>query len=846
VDSNGNLYFPDVQNNRVRKIDASGIISTVAGNGTLGFGGDGSPATASRISSPHGLAIESSGNLYIADQQNHRIRKVTTEGIISTFAGNGSQGFSGDGGQAALAQFNNPAHVIFDSAGNLYIADGNNYRIRKVMANGIITTVVGSGSQGYSGDGGPATSAAITWIEGMAFDSAGNLYIANYGTHRVRKVDTSGIITTVAGTGTKGYSGDGGPATAATLSSPAGLAVDSAGNLYIGDAGNNVVRKVTAAGIISTFAGNGTAGFSGDGGLATAASLRGLAMYTSQPLMGLVFDSDNNLLIGDSGNGAVRKVTPAGIISTIVGNGFNGYSGNGGIATAAQISLPEDMVVDSAGNLFIAETGNYRIRKVTSILDCSSLAVSAGGVAACRTAGTNAATRTGYSKLTVNSGATPYGTGVFSFKQNGVTVSEAGVPASPPTTRARIFIDYRASVTAIPGQSSSGTININTGLSIVNQGSATASVEYALRNLNGDLLTVGRGAITKDNHIACFINQLQQMAAPDFSLPLNFQINTQFATLEIASDQPLSVVALRMTTNQRGEALFTTTPVADMTKTLTNTSIYFPQFADGGGYTTSLILLNTSTQAETGSLQIFDNNGNPLIVNQVGGITSYSFQYTIPAGGAYHFQSDGLSSAPSGWVRIVPGYSSMTPVGSGVFSYNPGSVLVSESGIPSSVSTTHARVYVDRSGGHNVGLAIANVGNTEANITINSYQTDGVSGVGTSKGPLTLAAYGHDAEFADQLIEGLPTGYRGVLDINSTTPFAALTVRSLNNERGDFLMTTFPIADANQTAPSPVVFPHVADGGGYMTEFMLISAGGAASTTPGFYNEAGAPADFSH
>jgi hypothetical protein len=561
--------------------------------------------------------------------------------------------------------------------------------------------------------------------------------------------------------------------------------------------------------------------------------------------MGIALDSANNLLIADSGNNAIRKITPDGIINTVVGNGVVGYSGDAGIAAAAQLNYPTNLAIGSSGDIYIADTLNYRIRKVSSILDCSSLAVSAGGVAACRTAGTNT-TRTGYSKLTVNSGATPYGTGVFSLKQNGVTVTEAGVPASPPTTRARIFIDYRASATAIPGRSNSGTIDINTGLSVVNQGSATASIEYVLRSLSGDVLAIGHGGIAKDNHVACFINQLQQMAAPDFSLPLNFQINTQFATLEIASDQPLSVVALRMTTNQRGEALFTTTPVADMTKTLTNASIYFPQFADGGGYTSSLILLNTSTQTETGSLQIFDNNGSPLIVNQAGGTTNYSFQYTIPAGGAYHFQSDGLSSAPSGWVKVVPDTSSMTPVGSGVFGYNPSSILVSESGIPSSVSTTHARVYVDRSGGHNVGLAIANIGSATASITINSYQTDGVAGAGTSYRPLTLAANGHDAEFADQLIEGLPKGYRGVLDISSATPFAALTVRSLTNERGDFLMTTFPIADANQTAPSPVVFPHVADGGGYVTEFMLIGAGAAANTTPGFYNEAGAPIDFSH
>jgi trimeric autotransporter adhesin len=849
VDASGNLYIADTSNNRVREVALDGTINTLAGNGTQGFAGDGGPATTAMMRLPAGVALDSSGNLYIAEFNNNRVRKITTNGVISTVAGYGTAGYSGDGGTATLAQLNGPSTVIVDLAGNLYIGDGNNQRIRKVTTNGIIGTVVGTGNFSFSGDGGLATGAEIRFAQGMAFDSAGNLYFADFHNHRIRKIATNGIISTVVGSGSVGinaggYSGDGGLATAARLNRPSAVAIDSAGNMYIGDAGNNRVRKVTPGGIISTVAGSGSSDYSGDGGPAIAAGFYGGG--TSNPIMGVAIDSTNNLLIADTGNNAIRKVTPDGIINTIVGNGMVGFSGDGGIATAAQLNYPTSIAIDSTGNLFIAEELNHRIRKVSSILDCSSLTLNAGGVAACRTAGTNTTTRSGCARLTVNSGATPYGTAVFSFKQDAVTVTEAGVPASPPTTRARIFIDYRASVTAIPGQSSSGIININTGLSVVNQGTATASVEYVLRNLSGDILAVGHGAITKDNHIACFINQLQQMAAPDFSLPLNFQTNTQFGTLEIAGDQPLSVVALRMTTNQRGEALFTTTPVADMTKALSNTSIYFPQFADGGGYTTSLILLNTSNQTETGSLQILDNNGNPLIVSQVGGIASSSFQYTIPAGGAYHFQSDGLSSAPSGWVRVVPGTSSMTPIGSGVFSYNPAGILVSESGIPSSVPTTHARVYVDRSGGHNVGLAIANVGGIAASITINSYQTDGVSSVGSSYGPMTLAAYGHDAEFADQLIEGLPTGYRGVLDISSTTPFAALTVRSFKNERGDFLMTTLPIADANQAAPSPVVFPHVADGGGYITEFMLISASAAAITTPGFYNDAGAPTDFSY
>jgi hypothetical protein len=188
----------------------------------------------------------------------------------------------------------------------------------------------------------------------------------------------------------------------------------------------------------------------------------------------------------------------------------------------------------------------------------------------------------------------------------------------------------------------------------------------------------------------------------------------------------------------------------------------------------------------------------------------------------------------------------MTPIGSGVFTYNPDGILVSESGIPSTIPTTQARVYVDMSKNHNTGLAIANVGSAAAAISVNAFQMDGVSAVGTSWGPLSLAGYGHDAKFADQFIEGLPEGFRGVLDISSATPFAALTVRSLYNERHDFLMTTFPIADANQVALSPIVFPQVADGGGYVSEFILIGAGSAAKTTPGFYDETGAPTGFSH
>jgi hypothetical protein len=460
-----------------------------------------------------------------------------------------------------------------------------------------------------------------------------------------------------------------------------------------------------------------------------------------------------------------------------------------------------------------------------------SLNLTPGGAASAATAGLGSATWAGYSTATVNSGAPPYATAVFSFKQNGNIVTEAGVPASPPTTLARVFIDYRSGVLALPGRIGSGAIQINTGIALVNPGTVKANIAYTLRDLSGRILSTGSSTLTAGNHIATFINQLADLA-PNFALPPSFQSTVQFASLEISSDQPISVLALRGTINQRNEFLLTTTPVVDLKRAVSYAPLFFPHFADGGGYTTSIVLLNTTDKTEGGSLQVLDNKGAPLVVNQAGGKPDSSFRYSIPAGGAYRFQTNGSSAGTSvGWVRVLPDSDSPTPVGSGVFSYNPGTIMISESGIPSAVPTTHARIYVDLSGKYNTGLAIANVVRSGAIIKINAFQNDGVTPAGASPSPLGLDAYGHDAKFATQFITGLVPGFTGLLDISSTTPFAALTMRSLVNERGDFLMTTFPIADANSVAPSPIIFPQVADGGGYTTQFILISASGEASTT---------------
>jgi enterochelin esterase-like enzyme len=442
----------------------------------------------------------------------------------------------------------------------------------------------------------------------------------------------------------------------------------------------------------------------------------------------------------------------------------------------------------------------------------------------------------GYAKLVMDSGSTPYGTAVFMYKRNGVTVSEAGVPTSPPTTHARIFIDYRSGVPGVPSRTDSGVVDINTGIAIVNTGHNTANITYALLGMDGITLTTGQSTLAVGKHFAKFINQFNEVAS-GFALP----VGLQYASLDILSDQALSVTALRMTQNQREEALFTTTPVADLTKPLTDTPLYFPQLADGDGWITSLILINTSGSVETGSLNIFDKNGAPLVVSHAGGASSSSFLYSIPANGTFRFQTNGsLGSQNVGWVQLVPDAMNSTPIGSGVFSFNPVDVMTSESGIPSvPLTTTHARVFVDRSGNHNTGLAIVNLDHAAADVTVKAFEIDGVTPAGQSQKSLQLAGFGHDSQFADQLISGLPADFSGVLDISAPTQFAAITIRSLYNEREDFLMTTFPVADATRSAPSPVVFPQIADGGGYVSQFIVLSPMGASGTSLILYDENG-------
>lgn len=335
-------------------------ISTVAGNGSFSFSGDNGPATSASFNSPKDIAVDQSGNIYIADILNHRVRKIDALGIITTFAGNGTQGYSGDNGPATSAQLYRPHGVAVDSTGNIYIADGFNNVIRKVNTSGIISTIAGTGVSGYSGDNGPAITAQLAYPTDVAIDPSGNILIVDWFNNVLRKVDNSGIITRVAGNPSATQLGDGGPATLANLNNPQNIAIDNVGNIFIADGSNQRIRKVDTSGIISTVAGNGNMAYSGDGGLADTSSL-------SNPY-GVAVDAWGNIYIADGGNNRIRKVDVFGIISTVGGTGACGFSGDGGPATLATLCGPVSLTFDNNGNLLISDDSNSRVRRINAVV----------------------------------------------------------------------------------------------------------------------------------------------------------------------------------------------------------------------------------------------------------------------------------------------------------------------------------------------------------------------------------------------------------------------------------------------------------------------------------------------
>ena len=411
-----NIYFSDRSNHLIRKINHQGIITTIAGNGIADFRGDGGPALQASLNCPAGLVLDSQGNIYVADRNNHRVRKISRNGIITTVAGNGIGDYSGDDGPALEASLNLPSDVAVDREGNLFISDRSNNRIRKVDPQGTITTYAGLGPAWYGGDYDLALDAYLKFPFGIALDGNGNLYIADRGNNRIRKVNSDGIITTVAGDGLFASRGDRGPATRANLAYPTDVAVDTSGNYYIADRNNSLVRKVTPLGIISQIVGTGVTHFNGDQGLAPETNLHlpfAVALSADEKYLyivdrnhfrirklefatqrittvagnghrfkeenpgkalgallngpwGLEIDKSGNLIVADQSNHILRKVTPEGFIFNFAGNGKPGESGDGKPAKAATLHKPTILVYDPHQNLYVAvRSGNgWRIRKI--------------------------------------------------------------------------------------------------------------------------------------------------------------------------------------------------------------------------------------------------------------------------------------------------------------------------------------------------------------------------------------------------------------------------------------------------------------------------------------------------
>jgi len=352
VDRNANFYFVEGAigsgstlargDHKVWKVSATGVLTTLAGNGVVNYGGDGGSALAAQLDTPTGVAVDSSGNLLIADTQNHRLRKVT-RGVIATIAGTGAPGFNGEVSPPASAQLKTPHGVAVDGSGDYFVVDTGNNRLREIQPGGNLFTTAGNGNASYYGDGTPATRGSINQPEGVAVDAKGNLFIADTLDNVVREVTPDGVIDTIAGFGTPGFGGDGGAATSATLNGPRGVAVDSAGNVYVADSGNGRVRKVDFLGNISTIGG-------------TLVDPRGVAV-----------DRAGNVFVSDSGANRVYRIAPSGTMTVVAGDGTCCYGGDGAIATAAQLNQPYGLAIDASGNLYVADSGNNAIRLLAPV-----------------------------------------------------------------------------------------------------------------------------------------------------------------------------------------------------------------------------------------------------------------------------------------------------------------------------------------------------------------------------------------------------------------------------------------------------------------------------------------------
>ena len=867
VDSAGVLYIADTSNNVIR-IVSGGIISTIAGDGTPGYSGDGGLAAEARIGSARGLAFDTHGNLFVADSSNNVIRKIAG-GVITTVAGSGVQGSSGVGGPPLNLQLFGPADVAIDPAGRLYIADtwngrvlsvaagvssvvstggapyglsldatGNLYiadfagqldevsngilvpvvrgigapccagnlsdnglalnaqlagptgpaldsagalfiadsghnSIRKV-ANGIITTVAGNGSQGYSGDNGAATAAQLTSPSGVAVDTAGNLYIADTYNNVIREV-SGGIITTVAGGGSQTDPVFSGPATSAALSYPYGVTLDAAGNLYIADAGNNLVRKVSQ-GIISTVAGNGTAGYSGDNGLATAATLRMTYSYNRDVYCGgIAVDAAGSLYIADCQNNVVRKVS-GGIITTFAGNGARAYSPAEGLATATPIFFPLALTLDAARNLLIAD-GNGAVSRVSD----------------------------GY--LTVIAAKTPIG---YSGEGGPALTAQLGeshglaIDSSGDIYLADFFNNVvRVLIPTLSAQSaslSSATNSVSLPVNIPAGFAWTATTTFSWIHLTSDASGSGPGSVT-------------------FTLDANAG-DARTGTLTIAGQT--------FTITQQGAALPAGMALAGS----------LAQIASAGGWDTAFTLVNLDSTSNSVRLNTYSGDGvAPLLpytfpqTPAAGATLGATFDETLAANSMLVFDTTG----PSAQASVVGSAQLLASGDVGGFAIFEIQATGQQAVVP--LETRNAPSYLlafDHTNGLKTGLALANVSAAAGTVKV-IVRDDTGAVIPTKTGSIPLLGNGHASFMLDDPARGFPEieGKRGTVEFDTPSggQIDVLGLR-VNGEA----ITTLPVLE--QVSATGGALAQVATGGGWETGFTLVNTGtSAASFTLSFYDE---------
>ena len=658
------------------------IITTIAGTGESGFSGDRGPAVEASLVEPVGVAVDRGGNVYIADRNSHRIRRVDSTGTITTIAGTGESGFSGDGGSAVEAQLHSPHGVEVDRTGNIYIADSGNNRIRKVDSMGTITTIAGSGERGFSGDGGPAVEAGLTGPSDVAVDGGGNGYIAQPWNVRVRRVDSTGTITTIAG-GDGLVLGDGGPAVEARLSNLQGVAVDGGGNVYIADTTSRRIRKVDSTGMITTIAGGGTS--YADSGPAVEARL-------VRPF-GVAVDEGGNVYITDAGDRRVRRIDSTGTITTIAGAGTEGFSGDGGPAVEARLSGPWGVAVDGGGNVYIADSSNRRIRKLTPSGGSESPDPTDPAAKPPNDLFSNALTILGL-------------TGRATGSNVGATV-EAGEPGQGTSS---VWWQWKSS--------SNGTLTINTVGSSFDTTLAvyTGTRVDALMTLAENNDAVGRqsGVVLDVTAETVYRLQVAGFGGSEGSIVLKWN-------LEAATPPP-------------GNAFMIFPQVAD------------GAFPDGAFYRTTISLTRKGSRDTTCSLTLYGMDAN------LGNGRASAFTLTVPADGFVSARTAGDGPIQTGYATVGCDeeiYGQLTYA-----YYDASGTKIAEATVfPTEVESSSYDIIVDGRDGAGLGLAIAN--NTDLE-RIYDLTLRNQAGGRVSTGLVTVPARSNVAQFLNDLISPPP------------------------------------------------------------------------------------------